>query len=55
MFKKNDEVKFDGYRTGTVLDVREDVVGFNTAVQVLTHPYNNKMWFEAEYLTAITE
>lgn len=40
------KVYFEGHKTGVVLQVKTGVIGFDTAVQVESDNYHNKMWFE---------
>jgi len=49
-----DIVKFDGYHTGEVVQVRigDDIVG-DVDVQVKTQPYGNLLWFNHNYLTVV--
>ncbi|ASR84744.1 hypothetical protein FDI26_gp49 [Arthrobacter phage Beans] len=51
MFNAGDTIKYEGHKIGTVLQVRDDIIGFTTGVQIIGQ-YHNKMWFEAELLTA---
>lgn len=47
------KVYFEGHKTGTVLQVKTGVIGFDVAVQVESDNYHNKMWFEAVLLKPV--
>jgi len=53
MFTVGQRVKFEGHKTGVVLQVKTDVIGFDVAVQVESDNYHNKMWFESALLQAV--
>lgn len=54
-FEIGQTVKFDGYRTGTVIAIQdaEDSISGKKVVRVETHPYKNKVWFDEEYLAPV--